>query len=97
MDVDRGSAVTIEVNVEKYTPRTGYDLFDPTSITIAIENDQGETVVSATAMTSDGSTGLYSYTVQTLSTWKVGQHDAIITVTDTVNEKERIENVFKLG
>lgn len=95
MDIERGNAVTIEVNVEKYTARTGYSLFDPSAITIAIENSQGETVLSATAMTSDGSTGLYSYTVQTLSTWKVGRHHAIITVTDTVNDVERIENVFK--
>lgn len=95
MQIDRGSAVTLEVNAEQYTPRTGYALFVPTSITIAIQNDQAEEVVVATAMTSDGSTGLYSYTVQTLTSWKVGKYHAIFTIDDTVGDVEKVENVFE--
>ena len=95
MKVDKGSAVTILVDVEKYTPRTGYAAFNPTTITIAIENDQGTTVMAATAMTNDGSTGQYSHTVQTMTTWATGEHHAIITIDDTVDDVTKVKNVFE--
>lgn len=94
---DKGSAVLMEVEFKRRSPFGSDLLFNPTSASITITDEQGSKKIDAAAFTGSAGTGQMYYICQTALDWASGAYAVTIHATDDLNSDiAKMERAFQL-
>lgn len=96
-DFNRGEVITIEAELQEYTPFDSHALADADSLpTITVKDESNTEKVTAQSMTKSA-TGKYYYVVTTLTTWVVGNYQTtIVSIYNSITNTYVKNNAFKL-